>query len=93
MRRYSRLEDITDCQILFVGLSNPEQIRQALSRLKGRCILTVGDADDFSRMGGMIRFVNENNRIRLRINLDEAREAGLTISSKLLRPAEIVSTK
>jgi hypothetical protein len=92
VHRYSRLEDVSDCQILFVGLSKPEQIRQALSKLRGRSILTVGDGDAFTRMGGMIRFVNENNRIRLRINLGEARDAGLTISSKLLRPAEIVST-
>jgi hypothetical protein len=40
----------------------------------------------------MIVFVTDNNRIRLRINAEAARAAGLTISSKLLRPAEIVST-
>ncbi len=39
----------------------------------------------------MIRFLNENNRIRLRINLHAVKYAGLTISSKLLRPAEIVN--
>jgi hypothetical protein len=38
----------------------------------------------------MIQFATENNRIRLRINVESARAAGLTISSKLLRPAEIV---
>ncbi len=40
----------------------------------------------------MIQFAMENNRIRLRINVDAARAAGLTVSSKLLRPAEIVGT-
>ncbi len=40
----------------------------------------------------MIQFVTENSRIRLRINVESARAAGLTISSKLLRPAEIVAT-
>ena len=53
--------------------------------------LTVSDAENFARRGGMIRFVNENNKVRLRINVGAAREAGLTISSKLLRPAEIVT--
>src|ERR1700721_2428538 len=43
--------------------------------------------------GGMIQFATENNRIRLRINVEAARAAGLTISSKLLRPADIVGTK
>jgi hypothetical protein len=40
----------------------------------------------------MIRFITERNRIRLRINLEAARAAGLTLSSKLLRAAEIVRT-
>jgi len=40
----------------------------------------------------MIQFATENSRIRLRINVDSARAAGLTISSKLLRPAEIIGT-
>jgi hypothetical protein len=38
----------------------------------------------------MIRFVTDRNRIRLRINLEAAKAANLTLSSKLLRPAQIV---
>jgi DNA-binding LytR/AlgR family response regulator len=59
--------------------------------LKGRDILTVGDVERFSARGGMIRFVTEHGRIRLRINLKAAEAANLKLSSKLLRPAEIVS--
>jgi len=36
--------------------------------------------------------LNEKNKIRLRVNLEAARTAGVTISSKLLRAAEIVTT-
>jgi hypothetical protein len=48
----------------------------------------VSDAEEFARLGGMIRFVNENKKVRLQINLEAARAAELTISSKLLRPAD-----
>ena len=42
----------------------------------------------------MIRFITEKSRIRLRINLEVGEGAcNLTISSKLLRPAEIVSSQ
>jgi hypothetical protein len=41
----------------------------------------------------MVRFVMDKNRIRLRINLEAAQAANLTISSKLLRSAEIVTSK
>jgi hypothetical protein len=62
-----------------------------LSTLKDRAILTVGDDAGFAQRGGMIRFVSENSRIRMRINLEAAAAANLTISSKLLRAAEIVT--
>jgi hypothetical protein len=39
----------------------------------------------------MVEFVTESNRIRLKINVDAAHAAGLPISSKLLRLADIVS--
>ena len=92
VRRYRRVEEIEACHILFI--SRPEQghLDQILDSLKGRSILTVGDAEGFASRGGMIRFTTEQNRIRLRVNLDAARAANLTISSKLLRPAQIVST-
>jgi hypothetical protein len=50
----------------------------------------VSDADRFAERGGMIRFVSDRNRIRLQLNLDAAEAAHLTISSKLLRVAEII---
>jgi len=68
-------------------------LEQILGALKGRSILTVGDADEFVERGGVIRFVTENNKVRLRINLEAAKAAHLTISSKLLRSAEIVATE
>jgi hypothetical protein len=38
----------------------------------------------------MIRFVMEKNKIRLKIDLEATKTANLIISSKLLRPAQIV---
>jgi hypothetical protein len=38
----------------------------------------------------MIRFITESRHVRLRINLGAARRAGLTISSQLLRAADVV---
>ncbi len=47
----------------------------------------MSDADRFATRGGMIRFVTDHHRIRFRINLEAAKAANLTLSSKLLRPA------
>ena len=92
VQRSRRVEEIRNCHILFVGRQEQERLGEILDTLKGRPALTVSDADGFARRGGMIRFVTDRNRIRLRINLEAARDAQLTLSSKLLRPAQIVRT-
>jgi hypothetical protein len=91
VQRFRRVEEIQICHVLFISQSEAERLEQILNGLKGRNILTVSDTDSFTRRGGMIRFSTEKNKIRLRINLEAAKAARLTISSKLLRPAEIVT--
>ncbi|HTR78285.1 MAG TPA: YfiR family protein [Gemmatimonadaceae bacterium] len=89
VRRYQRVEDVGACQILFIGPVG-EGMDQVLDRFKQRAILTVGDTANFARSGGMIQFLTENSKIRLLINVNAAAAAKLTISSKLLRAAELV---
>lgn len=91
VRRYRRIEDISDCHILFISRSEAAHLEHILEVLGNRSILTVGDTAGYALKGVMIRFINEAGKIRLRINLDAAKAAHLTISSKLLRPAEIVT--
>lgn len=90
VRRYRTVEEIKGCHILFVGRKEQAHLSEILDSLKGHSVLTVSDAERFASRGGMIRFVTDHNRIRLRINLEAARAANLTLSSKLLRPAQIV---
>ena len=91
VRRYRSLADLGDCQILYVDQTQAGQLTQIIAALNRRSTLTVADADKSAEHGVMMQFVTDNNRIRLRINVEAARMAGLTISSKLLRPAEIVA--
>jgi hypothetical protein len=92
IRRFTRIEDVGTCHILFLGRAEGPGLEGALAQLKFRPILTVGEADQFARAGGMIGFVTDRNRIRLRINRGAAEAASLVLSSRLLRPAEIVTT-
>jgi hypothetical protein len=91
VRRYRGVEEIGTCHILFVSRLEEGRLREVLDSLRGRSILTVSDAARFATRGGMVGFVTDHNRIRLRINLEAAQAAHLTLSSKLLRPAQIVS--
>ncbi|HKW41966.1 MAG TPA: YfiR family protein [Gemmatimonadales bacterium] len=93
IRRYRRGDEIKRCHILFISQSESDRLEEVFSAIKNRPILTVGDGEGFSLRGGMVRFVTDKSRIRLRINLEAAQAAKLTISSKLLRSAEIVTSK
>jgi hypothetical protein len=90
VRRYRNISELDNCQILFIDRSEIARLGQILTALDHHSTLTVSQADGAAQHGVMIQFATENNRIRLRINVDSARAAGLTISSKLLRPAEII---
>ena len=92
VQRYGRVEDIDTCHILFISRSEGDRLEQILARLRGRSILTVSDGEDAALRGVMIRMIMVENKIRLRVNLEEAQAANLKISSKLLRPAEIVTS-
>jgi hypothetical protein len=91
IRRYQSVAEVDACHILFIDSSQDQQLDAVLAALKGRNVLTVGDFTGFARRGGIIRFVTVGNKIRLRVNLAAAQDAKLTISSKLLRPAQIVA--
>jgi YfiR/HmsC-like len=88
--RYRRVEEVRDCQILFISRSEANRLDGVLAALKGRPILTVSNGDDFERPGGIIRFILNESKIRLSVDLEAAQAARLTFSSKLLRSAEIV---
>ena len=90
--RFDRVEDVRGCQILFISQSENDRLDRILADLKGRSILTVSEAAGFGGRGGMIGLVTVDQKIRLKINVGAARASTLTISSKLLRPAEIVAT-
>jgi hypothetical protein len=71
------------CQMAFLAYKDDARRRAVLDKLKNKPILTVGDAPDFLREGGTIRF-QVDDRVRLSINLDQARVAALTIQTRML---------
>jgi len=84
------LKDLKECKILFVGASERVHIDELVQIVKGLPILTVGETPGFAEHGGVIRLVLEDNRVRFEVNVEAARQAGLTISSRLLTLARII---
>ena len=87
VRDVSAMRKIDDCQILFIGNSERARLGPILASVQGQSVLTVSDIPEFLERGGMIQFEIVDNRVRFSINLRQAREAKLNISSDLLNVA------
>jgi hypothetical protein len=89
-RRVANPREAAGCRVLFIGSSDESQIKTALAALDKVSVLTVGDFPEFLKRGGMIQFVLDGNRVRFEVNLTATKNAGLYLSSELLRVAAAV---
>jgi len=90
IKRFARIEDLQKCHILFISVSERKYLSQIFDALKDLHVLTVGEVKNFAKVGGIINFVTVKKRIRMEINIDAARKAGLKISSMLLGVSKII---
>ena len=80
------------CQILFVGEAESARTDQVIQSQSAASVLTIAEAPDFARRGGIIALVLEDSKVRFIVNVDAASQASLSISSRLLALATIVHT-
>jgi hypothetical protein len=78
------------CHILFISAMEGKPNWARLHGGYGPGVLTVGETSDFTETGGVIDFVQRQNRMAFEINIEAADRAGVKISSKLLSLARIV---
>lgn len=90
IKYYRRADEIKTCDILFISQSETRRVNEIVRSLKGKPILTVADVDAPSSSGAIIRFVIQNNKVHFRVNQEAAAAANITLSSKLLRVADVV---
>jgi hypothetical protein len=93
VRRLSSAAAGNDCQILFIGQSEESRLAKDLVALQKRPILTVSSLPGFLEHGGMIQFILQNRKVRFSVNMPAAGQAGLQLSSELLKVAVYVNTK
>ncbi len=89
--RVRRADEARSCQVLHLAAGT--ETAAGLEALAGRPVLTCGETERFEAEGGMIRFVVERNRIRLRVDLAAVSRSGLRVSSQLLRICETRGTR
>ena len=90
VKRLKSVVDLKECHILFVSSSELAHLAEAIHLVKGMPILTIGEIPGFAKRGGIINLVLEDNKVHFEVNVEAAKEADLTISSRLLALARIV---
>ena len=83
-RRIDSETSAAGCHVLYIEQAS------ALHVAAPESMLTVSDGGGFAHGGGTIELFTQQNRLRFIINLDNARRAGLRISSNLLQLAASV---
>jgi hypothetical protein len=87
---YPDITCLEKSHIMFFPTQNKMFIQHILDLVKGKRVLTIGEVEGFTHMGGIINFFVENNRLRFKVNIDAARREGLKMSAQLLNSAQIV---
>ena len=77
------------CQVLVLNGITERTAAAILKRVAKNPILTVGQFPTGPRMGLVVNFMPVEGKLKLEINPQAAHQAGLTISSKLLKLAHI----
>lgn len=82
VKNISSQADLDNCQLIYFSQPGPADFLKKVSR---HAILSVGIQKDFTELDGIIYLFEENQKIRFYVNNVAAANAGLKISSQLLR--------
>lgn len=83
-------EDIGHCHILYIASNKRRQVKEVLSLVASKPILTVSGVDGLGEKGVLVNFYTENNRIGFEFNLLAAKRNDLEVSFRLLELARII---
>lgn len=87
-----RTGELQQCKILFIDDNTRLSEEKILEAIKNHNVLTIGTTKSFPESGGIVAFTIEDDRIRIRINLETASREDLKISAKVLQHAIIVES-
>ena len=79
------------CHIIFYKEEvDTADLVRTLSAVRGKPVLTVGEKDRVTKLGGAIHFYTKNGKLRFAINPTIIAKQGLKLSSRLLKIATLI---
>jgi hypothetical protein len=92
IKEVAAVDELKSCRILLIAFRDKGRIAPILRSVQLANILTVGQSEEFIRLGGIINLTRHENNIELEINPKAAETAGLKISSRLLAVSRVVAS-
>lgn len=91
VQQLSANANLSGCDVLLLSEIDRSTSTALLDRTRSAAMLTVSDASDFARNGGVVGFVVQQQKVRFEINQAAAQRHRLRISAQLLKLAQIVT--
>ncbi|MFO0508557.1 MAG: YfiR family protein [bacterium] len=77
--------ELRSFQMLYAGTLEKKKLKEYLAAAREGAVLTMGESPRFLPAGGIVRLFEEDGHLSFEVNLSALSQAGLDISSKLLR--------
>lgn len=90
VRHAVTLEDIPQCDLVFVTLGHAPALGRIRQLVAGYPIVVVSEGTDVLPSGAMLALILSNDKVVFEVDLTAARQLGLQISGKLLQLARKV---
>ena len=88
--QFYNIEDVKNYHILFLSPGIEEHFQVILQKIRSKNILTIGNENNFTHLGGIINLIRVEGKIKFEMNLKALSRAGLAASSQLLKLAILV---
>jgi hypothetical protein len=95
IKEKSKNQELNDCHLLYISLSEERHLLDILKQIKNYNIITISDISNFSKFGGTVEFIFENNLIRLRINgknISRLEKDTLNLDSYIIDVSEVTDS-
>ena len=89
-RNIKRASEVADCQVVFVPRGDARFAAEIARSAQSAGVLSVSDDTRFLELGGMIVLVSSESHLRFDVSQATALQAGLSLSSQLLKLARHV---
>lgn len=90
VKKIAGLEDISDCQIIFLADDQQRNLELLLEKTQGDAVLIVTETPDLAQQGAGISFYVENDRLKFQLNVESIEARKIRINSSIRGIATVV---